>query len=282
MYALIVAQHREQQRQRPVEEARVDATQPPHALAPTGSRAATRQPPPSARRRLELAAVDGDALAQAEQPAVLGQAVVDHLDAHLAGDVGHADARAHGLPALARAPQRLLHEPVGRQVDARGERHGLAVDPQLDVQAGRARALDQRAHVRKARLRREPQLLVLAAQHAEQPAQLGQRLAAGVLDDRERRLGALRVALRHPPRGARLHGHRAERVRDHVVEVAGDPRALLERGGVGGRVALALGALGALVERAVEARTRAQHLPEQDRGDDDQADRAQVGGEPVG
>jgi hypothetical protein len=52
-------------------------------------------------------------------------------------------------------------------------------------------------------------------------------------------------------------------------------------GGVGGRGALPLGALGAVVQRAVEARPVAQHLPEQDRRDRDQADRAEVGGEAV-
>ena len=102
------------------------------------------------------------------------------------------------------------------------------------------------------RLRRERQLLVLAAQHAEQPADLGQRLAAAGLDGLERLRRAGRVALGEPPRARRLHDHRAQRVRDDVVQLAGDPRALLARRRRGAARAVALEPARLLAQRAVE------------------------------
>jgi hypothetical protein len=81
-------------------------------------------------------------------------------------------------------------------------------------------------------LRRQGQRRVLAPQHAEQPAQLVQRLAPRRLDRAEGLARGLRARQREPAGDGRLHGHRAQRVRDHVVQLARDPRAL-----VGHRVA---------------------------------------------
>ena len=66
---------------------------------------------------------------------------------------------------------------------------------------------------------------------AEQPAHLGQRLAAGLLDDEQRLAGALRVLVQQQPRRAALQGHDAHAVRDHVVQVARDPGPLLRHRG---------------------------------------------------
>ena len=60
----------------------------------------------------------------------------------------------------------------------------------------------------------------------EQPAHLAQPLAGRALDRGERRARALRVAGEHVLRAAGLHDDRGERVRDGVVHLAGDPRAL--------------------------------------------------------
>ena len=86
-------------------------------------------------------------------------------------------------------------------------------------------------------LRGERELLVLAAQHAEQPAHLGQRLAAGRARRRANASRARgRVALGEPAGAARPAPTIArQRVRDDVVQLAGDPRALL-----GGRASAAL------------------------------------------
>ncbi len=62
---------------------------------------------------------------------------------------------------------------------------GVALDPQVDRHARLAHLLDEIDEVAQARLRRERQLVVGAAQHAEQAAHLGQRRATGRLDRRE-------------------------------------------------------------------------------------------------
>ena len=64
-------------------------------------------------------------------------------------------------------------------------------------------------------------------QHAEQPAHLGQRLAAGLLDRDERLPLALLLGLEQPPHRPGLHGHHRDVVRDDVVQLARDPRPLL-------------------------------------------------------
>ena len=68
------------------------------------------------------------------------------------------------------------------------------------------------------------------AQHAEQAPHLGERLAAGLLDQRSgssARSGSWsRSSLAAP-----FDGHDADRVGDDVVQLAGDPRPLLGHGG---------------------------------------------------
>ena len=144
----------------------------------------------------------------------------------------------------------------------------LALDRELDRQAGGLEAARERADVPQRRLRRERELLVLAAEHAEQPADLGQRLAAARLDGQEGVAGADGVALGEPARPGGLHDHRAQRVGDDVVQLAGDPRALLlgSRGGPLG--ALVLEPLGLLAQRLVELRAVAQHAADQHRAED--------------
>src|SRR5204863_3651013 len=68
--------------------------------------------------------------------------------------------------------------------------------------------------------------LVAGAQDSEQPAQLDQRLTTARLDRAESAARLLRVVKQARP-GLRLHDHHAHAVRDHVVELAGDPPALL-------------------------------------------------------
>src|SRR5690606_10620286 len=68
----------------------------------------------------------------------------------------------------------------------------------------------------------------LVAQDPEELLQLTDRLAAGALDATEGLLRDVRVASEGPPGGAGLDPDEAHRVRDHVVELAGDPEALVE------------------------------------------------------
>ena len=80
--------------------------------------------------------------------------------------------------------------------------------------------------------------------------------------------GPLGIAVGEPPRRAGLDRHRRDGVRHDVVQLAGDPRALPERGGLrlGGTLALEL--RGLLHERVVERLAVAHQLPEDERAAD--------------
>src|SRR5581483_6351649 len=113
------------------------------------------------RAGLELAAVDRDALAHPDQavPSFVAVAVAAPVVAHRQLDVPVAVADEHLRPArprmLERVRQALLNEAVRGQVDARRQLLRLALDPELDRQAGLARMLDEAREVAEARLWRE-------------------------------------------------------------------------------------------------------------------------------
>ena len=143
---------------------------------------------------------------------------------------------------LERVRQRFLHDPKRGQVDPGGQLDRRPLDVQLDVAAGGPQLLHQRIEGAEPRLRRDHHLLIAGAQHAEQPPQLGQRLAAAGLDGAERPAGVAGVAQQLRP-GLGLHDHHRHGVRDHVVQLPGDPGALLDHGLVSGQVAFPLGQL---------------------------------------
>jgi hypothetical protein len=223
----------------------------------------------------EVAAVDRDALAHPEQiPLVARLRVADvgHLERDLGVAVPEPNRGVARIRCLERPFERLLDHPVGREVDARGERGLLALDLELDRQAGRPCARDEVADVGERGLRSQRQLLVVAAQHAEQVPDLGERLAAGRLDRREGALGHVGLLAHEPFGGAGLADHRRDRRADHVVELPGDPRALLCDGGAGARGAVALDGERLLVQRPVQPYAGAYEPAEQQRaaGDDRQ------------
>ncbi len=127
---------------------------------------------------------------------------------------------------LDRVCKRLLDDPVGAQVERRRQHRGLTVDEQIRAQARCARAGEQILDVREPRLRRERPRVPVGVEDAEQPAHLGERLAARALDRPQRSLGTLRLAIHHRPCGAGLNHHHRDAVRDHVVELTRDPRPL--------------------------------------------------------
>ena len=113
-------------------------------------------------------------------------AIVGDLELELVARVAHDDAGVGWASVLERVRERLLHDAVGGDVDARRQRRSVALDPQLDGQTGLAHMLNQPVEVAQARLRRERELLVAAAQDAEQPAHLNERLPPRRLDRAER------------------------------------------------------------------------------------------------
>jgi hypothetical protein len=133
-----------------------------------------------------------------------------------------------GPGVLERVGQRLLHDPVGGQVDAGGQRPRFALDRQLDRQAGLAGGQHQRIEVGQAGLRGQ-RLATAAAvtQQPEQPAHLGQGLPARGLDLGQGGGGLRGVGGDAAPGRSGLHHHHAHGVGDDVVQLAGDPPPLL-------------------------------------------------------
>ena len=81
--------------------------------------------------------------------------------------------------------------------------------------------------VLEARLRRERRRLLRPAQNADEAAHLGERLPAGLLDHLERLALLLLLGPQQPANGRGLDGHDADAVPDDVVQLTGEPRALL-------------------------------------------------------
>ena len=100
-----------------------------------------------------------------------------------------------------------------------------------------------------ARLRLELGAVVLAPQHAQQPARLDQRLAPGLLDRGERLAGRVLLGTQGVALGAGLDDHDADVVGHEVVQLARDPCALLGDRLIGAQLVLALEQLGARSER---------------------------------
>ena len=71
------------------------------------------------------------------------------------GPVAERHRRVRAAGVLDDVGQRLLHDPVGGQVDALRQRPRLALDGQVDADAGGARALEQLVELAEPGLRRE-------------------------------------------------------------------------------------------------------------------------------
>ena len=171
-------------------------------------------------------------LAHADQPVAgadqLGArpavTVVGHEDLERVVAPGERDLRRRAAGVLDRVGQRLLYDAVDRELGAGGQRPSRPGHRERDREAGRTRALDQRAELVERRLCGP---LRRGIEDAEQQVHLGERLRPGVADARRGLLGTLGVAGEDPACAAGLHDHQADAVRDDVVHLARDPAALL-------------------------------------------------------
>ena len=143
------------------------------------------------------------------------------------GAVADEDVRLAGLRVPERVGQALLHDSIGREVDRGGQRDALALDLQPHRKARAPELLDQRVEAVEARMRGALGVLTVASHRAEQAAHLAQCRAAGLLDAPERLAVPLELVREVVPDGADLKHHHADGVRDDVVELARDARALL-------------------------------------------------------
>ena len=131
----------------------------------------------------------------------------------------------------------------------------------------RARGVDELVQAREAGLRVARGLAVrVLAEHAEQAPHLAERVARGLADRLEVRAALLRQALGRQTRGLGLDRDRRDVVRDDVVQVAGDARALAHRRLVLQRVDHRLPRLVALGDRLAALPPR---VAERLRGDDE-------------
>ena len=160
---------------------------------------------------MQGSAVDGEPLAQADQPAAVAGArptapgappVSVTSTRSWSAPYSTSDRRGRAGRVLDRVGQRLLDHPVGGQLDAGRQRTRLPGHGQLDRHPGVAHPLHQRVQPVEARLRRQVGVagrVGAVAVHGEQAhdvAQLGHRRPAAGLD-REQRLAGL-VGRRRP------------------------------------------------------------------------------------
>ena len=163
--------------------------------------------------------------------------------------------------------ERLLHDPVGGDVDADGQRPRLSLHRQLNRQPGGADLLREHVELCEARLRRLARRLA-RAQNGEEAAHLGEAVAADRLDSLHRHPGLLRVDPEHLLRRLRLDDHDAHRVRDGVVQLPRDPPLLVRDRLASPLFSLGLGSYGTLPQlgdvEAPRAEIHPRHPWEQD------------------
>ena len=159
---------------------------------------------------------------------------------------------------------RLLGDAQKRQAGGRGERVWLAADRQ------RAGAVVEQRGERIWQRRR------VGPQRSDRPARLGQPLVnepPGVGEQAQRAVDVVALG-QHRLRGLYLDPERAQRVGQDIVDLAGDPRALVQRGGALGlelgpaglgeqRLGLlGLGPVDALVASGQSDRCKCRRIPE--------------------
>ena len=157
----------------------------------------------------------------------------------------------------------------------------MALDVEVDGQPGFPDGADEDVERLHARLGSELRDLVLLAEEADEPAHLGERLASGLFDRLERLPLALLVRVQEPPHGSGLHGHDADGMGDHVVQLAGDTSALLLHGPIGSEALLALQSTSPLAHLARVLCSPVDDESRQPRGSDEEADEEVVAGAAV-
>ncbi len=127
--------------------------------------------------------------------------------------------------------QRLLDDAVGGEIDARRQRHNLALQDEPDVRTCVARSVDELGKLFETRLGRTVGLAsYVLAQNSQQTAGLGERIARGRRDRLESSTSVGRQLRRGQASGLALDGDHREVMRNDVVQLARNPRPLLHRG----------------------------------------------------
>ncbi|MCO5614894.1 hypothetical protein L7F22_069179 [Adiantum nelumboides] len=220
-------------RQGPGQQGRPGARAGGHA---PGSPAPGPAPPPGSRRPSAHARACRSARAVHRAGRRAGTVVVDGQVQRVVAEP-QGDHRATGPGVPTRVGQRLLHDPVRRQVDPGRQRPRGPLGAAAHRQPRGAHLVEQRVEPVQAGGGRTRGLLVDPTQHAEGGAHLAQQVAAGPLDLGERGAGLLRVVVHQVERDPGLHVDQGDVVAEHVVQLLGDPQPL----GVGAAPTLGLG-----------------------------------------
>ena len=150
-------------------------------------------------------------------------------------------ASRRGAPrrVLAHVGERLLHDPVGGEVEAGGQLARLAAltSSATGTPAPRARSTSASSCASPG-CGRELVAVLLLAQHAEQPPHVARAPRRRSRGSRAAARGRARGRVERGLGRVGLDGDHADAVGDDVVELARDPRALLGDGGLRGALPL--------------------------------------------
>ena len=196
------------------------AAHAPAAAARPGRPRACRRAPP--RARASRARPLPGRRAPASEPA----AVVGDLDAQLVAARAHGDAHGRRAGVAEHVGQRLLHDPVARRVHrAPGRPATSPTSNSTSTPAARSPAASASRSSSPAAGATGAAAVGRAARRASRAGRPAPRRSS--LDVAQRRARLARVAVDQVRRDARLDVDRHHRVRDHVVDLARDPQALL-------------------------------------------------------
>ena len=194
------------------------------------------------------------------------RAVVGDLDgeAPILDADGHDGRRGGGVAD--HVGQRLLHDAVGGGADRLRDGVERPALLERDGQPGVAHRCHQVGDLLDARRRRPRRPLAVVAQQPEHRGQLVEHLGARPLDDGERLLGRRRPAVDDVGGRARLHVDGRHGVGDAVVQVTGDPQAILGDPAPGLLLAGVLEVPGPFLQLGEVAAPVAHRLAEEHRG----------------
>ena len=187
------------------------------------------------RAHEKIAAAGADALLHAHQAVARRRGAprscpvgVGDLDSQRLRADEYVDARGRPCAGMLHdVGQRLLHDAKGHHVD-RWRQLRAPRDPEPGGHAGGLDALGQESQTPEPGTAAEL-WIVDAAQHSDDATKVDHGVTPAVADDRQRTVGVGRAAGGDESRCSGLHDHHAHAVRDHVVQIARDPVALLGR-----------------------------------------------------
>lgn len=167
-------------------------------------------------------------------------AVVADVDLQPSVVVPRHDLHQLGAGMAQRVRERLLRDPVRRQLHKPGQRAAFTVDPHLHVRqpgSGRPREVFEVGDAGSGRVRLAPEVIGVP-QHTDGRPQLGQRLAAGTTYRVECLPGLVGRLGEQLGGHARLDVDHRESVGGHVVQFPRDPDPLFGEALRGGPVAM--------------------------------------------